>query len=187
MQLERITSSNSRSVVVTDIFRPPKCSLPEILDEIADVTSIYTASNDRLVLCDDDNYPGVDGTSIDDSLASLLDSLRLDQLVTSPTRDDNLLDILATDTAESLSDVEIDDAGYISDHRLVHANLILIFLHRPDDHRHHETMPRTRSCACLFQIFSSPRFAPSKIPLIARPHTSFIQPKHPIFDSLALH
>ena len=53
----------------------------------------------------------------------MLDSLGLDQFVTSPTRDDNLLDILAIDTAESLSDVEIDDAGCISDLRLVHANL----------------------------------------------------------------
>ena len=53
----------------------------------------------------------------------MLDSLRLDQLVTSPTRDNNLLDILATDAAESQSDIEIDNAGCISDHRLVHANL----------------------------------------------------------------
>ena len=36
---------------------------------------------------------------------------------------DNLQDILATDTAESLSDVEIDNAGCVSDHQLVHANL----------------------------------------------------------------
>ena len=76
-----------------------------------------------MVLCGDVNCPGVDGTCVDDSLALLLDSLGLHQLLTSPTRDDSLLDILATDTAESLSDVEIDNAGCISDHRLVHANI----------------------------------------------------------------
>ena len=126
MQLVRITSSNSRSVVLSNIYRPPRCPVSQFLDELSDVVKyIYTASNDRLVLCGDVDCPGVDGTCVDDSLASLLDSLGLDldQLVTSPTRDDNLLDILATLTAESLSDVEIDDAGCISDHRLVHANL----------------------------------------------------------------
>ena len=120
----RFTSSNSRSVILANIYRPPRCPVPEFLDERADVvTSIYTASNDRLVLCGDVNCPGVDGTCVDDSLVSLLDSLGPDQLVASPTRDDNRLDILATDAVESLSDVEIDDSGCISDHRLVHANL----------------------------------------------------------------
>ena len=120
----RITSSNLRSVVLAHIYRQPRCPVPEFLDELADVvTSIYTASNDRLVLCGGVNFPGVDGTCVDDSLASFLDSLGLDKLVTSPTRDNNLLDILAIDTAESLSDVEIYDAGSISDHWLVHANL----------------------------------------------------------------
>ena len=123
MQLVRVTSSNSRSVVLANIYRSPRCPVPEFLGELADVvTYIYTASNDRLVLCGHLNCPGVNGTCVDDSLASLLDSLGLDQLVTSPTRDDNLLDILATDTVESLSDVEVDDAGCISDHWLVHAN-----------------------------------------------------------------
>ena len=124
MQLVRITSSNSRPVVLANINRPPKCPVLEFLDELLDVvTSFYTASNDQFVLCGDVNCPGVDGTCVDNSLASMLDSLGLDQLVTSPTCDDNLMDILATDTSESLSDVEIDDAGCISDHRLVHANL----------------------------------------------------------------
>ena len=76
MQLVRITSSISRSVVLANIYRPPRCSVPELLDELADVvTSIYTASNDRLVLCGDVNCPGFDGTCVDDSLALLLDSL----------------------------------------------------------------------------------------------------------------
>ena len=49
--------------------------------------------------------------------------LGLNQVVISPTRDDNLLDIWTTDTAVSLSDVQIDDAGCISDNRLKHVNL----------------------------------------------------------------
>ena len=109
MQLVRITSSTSCSVFLANIYRPPRCPVPEFLDELDDVvTYIYTASNDQWMLCGDDNCPGldVDGTCVDDSLVSLLDSLRLDQLVTSPTCDDNLLNILATDTVESLSDIE---------------------------------------------------------------------------------
>ena len=37
------------------------------------------------------------------------------------------MNILATDTADSLSDMVINDAGCISDHLLVHANMIFIY------------------------------------------------------------
>ena len=39
----------------------------------------------------------------------------------------------------------------------------------------------------FFRFFLSPRSAPSKIPLIAKSHHSFILPIFPIFHSLALH
>ena len=66
------------------------------------ITSICMAYNDKLVLC---NCLGVIGTCLDVGLASLLDSLRLDQLVESPTCNENILNILATDAADLLSDV----------------------------------------------------------------------------------
>ena len=110
--------------MLANIYRQLRYPVSEFSDELADfVTFIYTASNDGLVLCGDISCPGVDRSCVDDSLALLLASLGLDQLVTSPTRDENLLDILATDTTELLSEVEINDACCISDYRLVHANL----------------------------------------------------------------
>ena len=73
MQLVHITSSNSRSVFLSNIYRLPSCHVPQCLDALAlVVTFIYTASNDRLVLCVVVNCPGVDGTFVGDSLASLL-------------------------------------------------------------------------------------------------------------------
>ena len=80
-----------------------------------DITAtICTSSYDRLLLCGNVNCPGSNGSCVDDGQASL---------VSSPTRGDNILDILATDTIGLLSDVHIDDAGCISDHRLVLASL----------------------------------------------------------------
>ena len=69
MQLVCITSLNLCSVVLANIYRPPRCPIPDLADV---VTSIYTASNDRLVLCGDIHYPGVDGIRVYDSLASFL-------------------------------------------------------------------------------------------------------------------
>ena len=108
------------------------------------------------MLCGDVNCPGIDGTCV--SLASLLDSLGLDQLVISSTRDDNLLDILATDTTESLTDVEIDDSGCISD--LVHANLAL-------------RVPTTRVITSTFHI---KKIVPASFEIVLRHSVLFASP-----------
>ena len=93
---------------MVNINCPSRCPISKVYDALVDgVTSICTAAIDRLVLCDDINCLGVDGIYLSDGLVSLLDSIRLDQLIKSSTRNENiLLDILATDTAESVSDME---------------------------------------------------------------------------------
>ena len=72
------------------------------------------------MICGDFNCPGLDGTHIDDRLESVLDCFDLEQHVNTETRSHNLLDLLITvSSADKISDIEVHDAGCISDHRLV--------------------------------------------------------------------
>jgi len=64
-------------------------------------------------------------TYVDDDLAAALDSFGLLQLVQSPTRCDNLLDVLASADSAAVSGVQVSDACYISDHRLITANIVV--------------------------------------------------------------
>ena len=95
LRLVRITSTKGRSVIVGNIHRPPRCSVPEFLDKLADIfATICTSSDDRLLPCGEVNCPGLNGACVGNGLASLLDSLRLEQLVSSPTPGDNIFNIL---------------------------------------------------------------------------------------------
>ena len=129
LQLVKL-SFRSTSFAILNIYRPPSNSVPTFRDELADiVSSICASSNDSLLLCDDLNCAGAESSSIDDNLEFVLDSLGLDQLVRSPTREDRLLDVLAIDARDAVSGVHVDDAGCISDHRLV---LAKVKFSRPD-------------------------------------------------------
>ena len=79
----------------------------------------------KLVLFGDINCPETNGSHVDDDLASLLDTFCLCQHVCEPTRGANLLDILASEDVSSVSSLVIDDAGLISDHRLIIASVRL--------------------------------------------------------------
>ena len=50
-------------------------------------------------------------------------ALDLTQFVNSPTRGDNLLEVLTSTTSAHVSSVNVDDAGLMSDHGLVTANI----------------------------------------------------------------
>ena len=69
------------------------------------------------------NCPGSDCNRVDDDLTSLFDSFGLNQHVNTPTRGNNLLDVLATEDRVAVSGVAVDDVGLISDHRMVYAKL----------------------------------------------------------------
>ena len=123
LQLAKL-SSRSTSFAILNIYRPPSNSVPTFLDELADIVSSICASlNYSLLQCGDLNCAGAESSSIDDNLESVLDSLSLNRLVRSPTREDHLLDVLATDARDAVSGVHVDDAGCISDHRLVLAKV----------------------------------------------------------------
>ena len=99
-------------------------SIPAFLDELADVVSFVCAScTDRVLIAGDFNCPGVTPTTVGERLDDILDSFCLTQHVNQPTRINNLLDIIATDANLPVSDVVVDDAGNVSDHRLVTCKL----------------------------------------------------------------
>ena len=54
----------------------------------------------------------------------MLDSLGVELLVDKPTGENNLLDIVATDAAGPFWAIHVDDAGCLSDHRLIRVRLI---------------------------------------------------------------
>ena len=107
------------SHTVLHIYRPQwKSTVAEFVDELSDViASLNANSTDNLVVCGDVNCPGPTTSSVDVRLAEMLDSLGLTQLVGSPTRDNNLLDVLASTSSTPITNVAVDDAGLISDHR----------------------------------------------------------------------
>ena len=124
-QIVRIVApSSSSSVVVVNIYRPPSALISSFIDELDDLLgTIISDSNNKIILCGDFNCPGLDETHIDNGLLTVLESYGLQLLVHEPTRGGNILDILASDNPGLVSDVLVDEAGLISDHRLIHFKL----------------------------------------------------------------
>jgi hypothetical protein len=88
------------------------------VEEFADVAGSFGAHwADNIAICS--NCRSDDETRIDDKLAVMLESCGPTQLVTSPTRDDNLLEVPASSNLASISDVQVDDGGLMYVHRLI--------------------------------------------------------------------
>ena len=116
LQLLKVGLSTS-SLTVANIYRPPSTSLTVFLEELSDVISeVITNSSDRLLLCGDFNCNDVD-------VGDVLETFSLKQHVNVPTRSDNLLDLLISDGSYVISDLRVDDAGCVSDHRLITAKI----------------------------------------------------------------
>ena len=96
-------------------------------DEIADLlTNILATTSNSLLLTGDFNCPGKDSNTIDARLTAVLELFGIVQTVFCSTRGNNLLDILAHNEEESfVNNVRLDDAGCVSDHRMVLAQLRL--------------------------------------------------------------
>ena len=118
-----------------NVYRPPSPSTATQLffDELADhISALITSSSQAVVVCGDLNCQGDTSNTIDNSLACHVlraqhDVFRLfQQLVRSPTRYNSLLDVLVcSDDGKFVHDVVVDDAGGVSDHRLVKAQFRL--------------------------------------------------------------
>ena len=130
-QLVRVTFTKP-TFVIANIYRPPSTSVSRFHDELSEFLSVVGATSDRLVVCGDTNCPGPDSTSIDPDLDDVFSAFGLTQQVYSPTRYNNVLDVLASDDLVAVNNLRVDDAGLISDHRLVAASIsALRFLGSP--------------------------------------------------------
>ena len=79
-----------------------------------------------LLLTGDFSCPGKDSNTLEARLAAVLELFGMVQTVSGPTRGNNLLDILAHNDEESfVNNVRLDDAGCVSNHRMVLAQLAL--------------------------------------------------------------
>ena len=80
----------------------------------------------RLLITGDLNCPGPDPNNADDRLASVFELFGFAQLVREPTQESNLLDVLACMEGDSfVENVSVDDAGCLSVHQMVLAQLNL--------------------------------------------------------------
>ena len=123
VQLTKINSTLSPTTIV-NIYRPPASSRAVFLDELAELISVISIdTNAGLLLCGDVNCARTDAGNIDDDLQSAFDSFGLTRHVNTPTRGDNLLHIIVTEDPLAVSGLSVDDAGLVSDHRLVLAKL----------------------------------------------------------------
>ena len=76
-----------------------------------------------MLVCGDFNCPGSSNGRVSDRLEDVLISADLEQHVHEPTREHNLLDILATSNPDLVSSIRTVDSRSVSDHRLVIASL----------------------------------------------------------------
>ena len=123
MQLTKINSMLPPTTIV-NVYKPPASSRTVFLDELAELTSVISADmNAGLLLCGDMNCAGTDADNINDNLRSMFDTFGLTQHVNTPTWGDNLLDIIVIEDSLAVSGLSINNAGLVSDHRLVLATL----------------------------------------------------------------
>ena len=123
-QLVNITSGR-KSFLIANVYRPSSLALSELFfDQFSDLlTSLVSTSTDHLVLCGDLNCPGADPATVDPRLDDIFGTFELNQHVKQATRDNNLLDVLATHSTLVVKNIRVDDAGMVSDHRLIIATL----------------------------------------------------------------
>ena len=129
LQLIRVGLPPSTVHAVFNIYRPQRIpqrstSVAAFVDELGDVITSFAAScADNIVIIGDLNAPGADGSHIDDELATLFESFGMTQFVNSPTRGDNLLDVIASVDPSAIKGVSVNDGGRLSDHQLIVAKL----------------------------------------------------------------
>ena len=123
-QLVKI-SSGRKSFLIVNLYRPSSSALSELFfEQLSDLlTSLVSASTDHIVVCGDLNCPGADQSSVDPRLDDIFDTFGMNQHVKQATRENNLLDVLATHSTLVVKNIRVDDAGMVSDHRLIVATL----------------------------------------------------------------
>ena len=127
VQLLMIGNQRDNKLAVANIYRPPQGSRSVFIDELSDFLSYcVTTIGSRMILCRDVNFAGNDG--VDEELLTLLEEFGLSEIVSEPTRGDNILDIVAVceeDVAPVVGCGVVSDLGPPFDHKLVSLELTI--------------------------------------------------------------
>lgn len=120
VQCLKVTANRSPLIII-NIYRPPTNApshafFNEFSDYVACVCSRYAVP---IVICGDFNCPGDSYSSISTHLSHTLDSFNFTHQVTSPTRNNNILDIIASNSPTLILSTSVVSSHHISDHSLV--------------------------------------------------------------------
>ena len=130
-------------LIIILLYRPPSCTIPQLEDMI---TIIYSYLNNlgsplpNIVFLGDFNLPNMNwqnpnpNTDVYRTLCPLLDFYFLEQLVTEPTRKQNILDLIFSNPA--LVDSICITETYLSDHCLLLANTCIPVCKRATQNSH---------------------------------------------------
>ena len=130
-------------LIIILLYRPPSCTIPQLEDMI---TIIYSYLNNlgsplpNIVFLGDFNLPNMNwqnpnpNTDVYRTLCPLLDFYFLQQLVTEPTRKQNILDLIFSNPA--LIDSICITETYLSDHCLLLANTCIPVCKRDTQNSH---------------------------------------------------
>ena len=133
LQLFVVGDGGDIKLAVTNIYQPPQESKIGFVEELSDFLSFGTSSQkQKLLLCGDFNMPGSPET-VDDDVITMLDEHGFIQLVKNPTREENILDLIAIseECTGIISQVTVRDVGPPFDHRLVGCTLNVDLTRQP--------------------------------------------------------
>ena len=133
-----IIKIHNNDTVICLLYRPPDCvyvELEDILEKTRDILKEYTHSD--IILLGDLNFPEIDWSDTGsrtvcssgdkkrqiEAVLNLTDDLFLNQLINTPTREENTLDLLFTNITENLYDLKATECKTHSDHRLLELKL----------------------------------------------------------------
>ena len=119
--------------VIVNIYRPPSCTEPKFNEMLTDISAAIekmSAPMPNLIMCGDFNLPIIDwgtgkisGGTHDlqkqaEALMEFMSAHCLQQMISEPTRMNNILDLFLTNNPEIVTNVKISNT-VISDHRLI--------------------------------------------------------------------
>lgn len=124
---------NKYNLVILNCYRPPQCTLEkfdEVINKVNKLLENLPTPMPNIMLCGDFNLPTIqwpEGRLSGGTLAhreqarrlmATADQAFLTQLVTRPTRKENILDLLFTNNQEAVRNYTVEET-IISDHRLL--------------------------------------------------------------------
>ena len=115
-------SIGTKSFMLGGFYRPPGSPESYLLELQSSIVSLST--NSPIFICGDLNVPDISWTTVSPTssdknaalLCSLIHDLSLEQLIHSPTRGSNILDLLLINSPSIISGVEVVDNLPLTDH-----------------------------------------------------------------------